>query len=110
MSLNLCQAGKHFTCRHVSVHLLWRPFMSETSFSHPYLGAIMPTGPDAQLRFVELILNPTSSLLTSFSVLCSQEAEVFAAAVVSDNAKGLVNVFFAQRASIKVSVSNTLSL
>lgn len=31
-----------------------------------------------------------------------KEAEVFAAAVVSDNAKGLVNVFFAQRSTTKV--------
>ncbi|XP_024381161.1 glyoxysomal fatty acid beta-oxidation multifunctional protein MFP-a [Physcomitrium patens] len=31
-----------------------------------------------------------------------KEAEAFAAAVVSDNAKGLVNVFFAQRATTKV--------
>lgn len=31
-----------------------------------------------------------------------QEKEVFAAAVVSDNAKGLVHVFFAQRGTSKV--------
>lgn len=49
-------------------------------------------------------------LLTHFLYKSLQEAELFAATVVSDNAKGLVNLFFAIRATSKVGVSHVLLL